>query len=125
MLQILLVAVPIFVVVMAIAFALTLRVAVNWGKEAIELQQYGVEANGRVTEKRQTRRRGVTSTWLRYEYTDQFGNTHRSRRNIVTPAAWDAHEEGGPIAIIYSQRSPKISAPKYLLDLKSPDAGAA
>ena len=65
MLQILLIAVPLFVVVMAIAFALTLRVAVNWGKEAFELQQFGVESKGRVTEKRQARRRGVTSTWIR------------------------------------------------------------
>lgn len=121
MLQILLVLIPVFVVVMAVAFALTLRVAVNWRKEAIELQQYGVETRGRVTEKRQTRRRGVTSTWIRYEYVDQFGKAHRSRRNLVTPEAWDAHEEGGPIAIVYSQRQPRMSAPKYLLDLKTPE----
>ncbi len=124
MLQILLIAVPLFVVVMAIAFALTLRVAVNWGKEAFELQQFGVESKGRVTEKRQARRRGVTSTWIRYEYMDQFGQRHRSRRSLVTPEAWDAHEQGGPIAIVYSQRRPKISAPRYLLDLKAGDGDA-
>ena len=43
MLQILLIATLILIVVMAIAFALTLRVAVNWGKDAVELQQHGVE----------------------------------------------------------------------------------
>lgn len=37
--------------------------------------------------------------------------------NIVTPDAWGAHAEGGPIAVVYSERRPKISAPKYLVDL--------
>ena len=123
MLQILLVVSLIFVVVMAIALALTLRVAVNWSKDAVELQEHGVETKGRVTEKRQTRRRGVTSTWIRYAYTDETGASHRSGRNLVTPEAWTTHEEGGPIAIVYSRRRPKISAPKYLLDLKAPESG--
>ena len=123
MLQILLIASLILIVVMAIAVALTLRVAVNWGKDAVELQQHGVETRGRVTEKRQTRRRGVTSTWIRYDYADETGKTHRSGRNLVTPEAWTTHEEGGPIAIVYSRRQPKISAPRYLLDLKAPDSG--
>ena len=123
MLQILLVAMLLFIVAMAIAFALTLRVAANWTKEAIELQEHGVPSTGRVIEKRQTRRRGVTSTWIRYGYTDETGTTHRSRRYLVTPEAWDTHEDGGPIAIVYSRRQPKISAPKYLLDLKPPESG--
>ncbi|HVL66929.1 MAG TPA: DUF3592 domain-containing protein [Vicinamibacterales bacterium] len=107
----------VFLLLFAAAIALTLRVAVKWGHEALELKHYGVEAAGRVIEKRQTRQRGNTSTWIRYEYVDQFGRTHRSRRNLVTPDAWDAHTEGGPIAVIYSQRHPKISLPKYLMDL--------
>jgi hypothetical protein len=106
----------ILVVSMAVALALTFRVAVNWGADLVELQQHGVASAGCVIEKRQTRRRGATSTWIRYEYVDQFGKGHRSRRNLVTPDAWDAHEEGGAIAIVYSQRRPKISLPKYLLD---------
>ena len=122
MLQILAVVVPVLLVIMAIALALTLRAAVTWGNEFVELQQYGVESTGRVSEKRRTRHRGLTSTWIRYEYADQFGKTHRSRRHLVTPDAWAAHEEGGPIAVVYSQRRPGISAPKYLLDLKGPAA---
>ena len=117
MIQLLLIGMLIFVFVLGIGAVLTLRVAVGWSKELIELQQYGREVTGRVVEKRQTRRRGNTSTWIRYEYADQFGMTRRSRRNLVTPAAWDAHAEGGPIAVVYSERRPKISAPKYLIDL--------
>ena len=117
MLWILVIAFLVFAIVMAVAFALTLRVAVSWGSEIIELRQHGVDATGRVTEKRQVRRRGTTSTWIRYEYVDQFGQPHRSRRTLVTPAAWDAHDEGSPIAIVHSQRRPKISLPKYLLDV--------
>lgn len=95
----------------------SMRVAVGWSKEVIELRQYGREVTGRVVEKRQTRRRGSTSAWIRYEYVDPFGRRRRSRRNIVTPEAWQAHTEGGPIAVVYSERRPKISAPKYLIDL--------
>ena len=116
MLWLFLVGLLILSVSMAIALALTFRVAVKWGTELVELQQHGVASEGRVIEKRQTRRRGVTSTWIRYEYVDQFGKGHRSRRNLVTPDAWEAHEEGGAIAIVYSHRRPKISMPKYLLD---------
>jgi hypothetical protein len=123
MLWIFLIGLLIVVVLMAIALALTFRVAVNWSTELIELQQYGVESTGRVTERRQTRRRGATSTWIRYEYVDQFGKRHRSRRNLVTPEAWSTHIEGGPISIVYSQRRPKVSSPKYLLNLKDRVAG--
>lgn len=115
---ILLLAMLAVVLVTGIGMALALRTAVGWSKELLELKQYGVETTGRVVEKRQTRSRGNTSTWLRYEYQDQFGKTHRSRRNLVTPAAWEAHSEGGPIAIVYSQRSPGISGPRYLMDLE-------
>ena len=118
MIQLLLIGMLIFVIVMGIGAALTLRVAVGWSKELIELRQYGREVTGRVVEKRQTRSRGNTSAWIRYEYADQFGRTRRSRRNIATPDAWDAHAEGGPIAVVYSQRRPMISAPKYLLSLE-------
>ena len=122
MLWLFLIGLLIVVVAMAVALAITFRVAVNWGTEVVELQKYGKESTGRVTEKRQTRRRGATSTWIRYDYVDQFGKSHRSRRNVVTPDAWDAHREGGPISIVYSQRRPKISLPKYLLAVKPPEA---
>ena len=118
MVWLLLVGFLLFLVAIAIAFALTMRVAVKWGHEFVELEQFGVPAEGRVVEKRQIRRRGRTSTWMRYEYVDQFGKTHRSRRTLVTPEAWTAHVEGGPMAIVYSQRRPQISLPKYLMALK-------
>ena len=97
-----------------------LRVAAKWGTEALELQQHGVDVTGRVLEKRSYRRRGVMSSHIRYEYTDQFGRRHRSRRTLVTPEAWEAHDEGGPIAVVYSPRRPAISLPRYLLDLGAP-----
>lgn len=106
-----------FVLMFGIGASIALKTAVKWSHEAVELKQYGVEATGRVLEKRTEQRRGAKSSWIRYEYVDQFGKTHRSRRNLVTPEAWDAHQEGGPIQVVYSQRHPKVSAPKYLLDL--------
>lgn len=106
-----------FVVLTAIGGLIAFRVSVKWSREAIELRDFGRETTGRVVEKRRERRRGNWSTWIRYEYVDAVGKTHRSRRNLVTPEAWDAHDEGGPIAVIYSQKRPHVSLPKYLLDL--------
>ena len=89
-----------FVIMTAIGALIAFRVSVKSGYEAIELRDFGRETTGRVVEKRRERRRGSWSTWIRYEYTDPFGKTHRSRRNLVTPEAWDAHEEGGPIQVM-------------------------
>lgn len=94
-----------------------LSMASRWGRQDLELQQFGVEVSGTVTEKRSVQRRGQQSTHIRYEYVDQFGKRHRSRRTFVTSEAWDIHVEGGPIAIIYSRRRPDISLPKYLVEL--------
>jgi hypothetical protein len=117
MIELILIGMLIFVFVVGISAALTLRVAVGWSTELIELRKYGREVTGRVVEKRHTRRRGNTSAWIRYEYVDQFGKARRSRRTIVTPDAWEAHSEGEAIAVVYSERRPTISAPKYLIDL--------
>lgn len=100
-----------------IVFAGLLRVAMRWGHEAAELQQYGVEVSGVVVEKRSIQRRGARSTHIRYEYVDQFGKRRRGGRMLVTPEAWDALQEGGPVPVVYSQRRPGVSLPKYLLDL--------
>ena len=105
------------VALFAVALALTLRVAVRWGQEGLELRDYGTEVSGRVLEKRRVQRRGAVSSWIRYEYTDHVGKTHRSRRTLVTPDAWDTLQEGAPIAVVFSQRKPAISLPKYLMDL--------
>jgi hypothetical protein len=109
------------VVACAALFAGLLRVAVKWGTEALELQRDGVEVSGTIVEKRSYSRRGATTTYIRYEYVDRNGKRHRSRRNLVTPLAWDTHVEGGPIAVIYSQRRPSVSLPKHLVLLR-PDS---
>lgn len=104
----------------ALVFLRLLSVAARWGREWKELQDYGVEATGTVLRKISFHRKGGGHNRLiRYEYTDQFGARH-SRKTMVTGDAWETHQEGGPIAIVYSQRTPRVSAPKYLLDtLKS------
>lgn len=112
-----------FAVVMALAFALALRTAVTWSREVVELERDGVRVTGRVVEKRRQRSRGATSAWIRYTYVDRLGRGHRSRRNLVTPDAWEGLTEGGPIAVVYSSRRPQVSAPEYLLALGPTPAG--
>ena len=103
------------VLLLALALGGTLLVAIRWGRDWQELKAHGVETSGTVLEKRSVRSSRQQSTHIRYEYVDMFGNRHQSRRHLVTPEAWDAHVEGGPIAVIYSQRRPSVSAPKYLM----------
>ncbi|HXG69491.1 MAG TPA: DUF3592 domain-containing protein [Gemmatimonadaceae bacterium] len=91
--------------------------AVRWARKAQELQQYGVPASAVIRQKRMTTTRGGTSRYVPYEYADQFGRRHRSRKSIVTPEQWEASVEGGPIAVVYSQRRPHISMPTSLLAL--------
>jgi hypothetical protein len=100
----------------ALAFIGLIRTAVRWGNELIELQQFGVETTGTVLRKRSYKAKGAQSRSVKYEYRDQFGTAH-TRKMLVTGDAWEALQEGGPIAIVYSQRRPKVSAPKYLLDV--------
>ena len=107
-----------FVLISLIVFAGLLRAAARWGTDALELQQYGREVSGTVVEKRSVVRRRARSTHVRYEYVDHVGARHRSGRTLVTPEAWESHTEGGPIAVVYSQKRPSVSLPKYLLDLR-------
>lgn len=52
---------------------------------------------------------------VRYEYHDDMGRAH-SHTSAVIDDVWDAHEEGGPIAVVYSASRPAVSAPKYLVE---------
>lgn len=82
------------------------------------LAQDGVEVTGRVVAKleqrRRKRRHGSPVRRIHYAYQDAAGQTHEYRSR-VTDAFWQAQTEGGPIAIVYSQRQPQISAPQHLV----------
>ena len=103
-------------VVGTVVFAVLIRTAVRWGQELAELQQFGVETTGTVLKKTTSRTKSGLSRSLKYEYRDQFGVPH-TRKVLVTPEAWDSLQEGGTVEVVYSQRKPKVSAPKYLIEL--------
>jgi hypothetical protein len=105
------------VLVSAFIFWRLLATAVRWGQEYTELREHGVVTTGRVLRKVvESSRHGAGSRYLRYEYVDQFGKTHLRKKMLVTDQAWNTLEEGGPIAIVYSERNPKVNAPQYLID---------
>lgn len=103
------------VVFFALVFARLLATAVRWGREFKELETSGVETTGVVTRKVEFATRGGRSRYIRYEFRDQFGRSH-SRKTMAAGDAWETHHEGGPIAIVYSQRDPRVSAAKFLYD---------
>jgi hypothetical protein len=100
----------------ALLFIGAIRKAIRWGTEFTELQQFGVETTGTVLKKISFKARPGPARFLRYEYHDQFGVSY-SRKVPVTEGAWETLQEGGPIEVVYSQRRPKVSAPKYLMDI--------
>jgi hypothetical protein len=100
------------------AGARLLMTARRWSREIKELQQHGVETAGTVVRKISYNTRGGRSRYIRYAYRDQFG-TERSRKTMATADAWDRYQEGGPIEVIYSYRTPQVSAAKFVYDMMS------
>ena len=111
-------------ILLAVAFLLPVVIVVlmvlrliERGFEFKQLLADGVETTGRVVAKittRSSRHSSFTRT-LRYEYHDDMGREHAHTAAVID-AAWDEHEEGGPIAVIYSASRPAVSAPKYLVE---------
>ena len=101
--------------VAAIAYAIW-RV-VRRGRDFAQLVRDGVDARGVVVRKTTfgTAAARRHNRFLDYRYQDDRGAEH-SHRSKVTPTAWDAHEEGGPIEIVYSRSQPQISAPRWLVE---------
>lgn len=89
---------------------------VKRGRELRQILLDGVAATGTVRTKVAFHGSGARSRYLRYDYRDAAGRTH-SHRSLVPRDVWNAHEKGGPIAIVYSASRPQISAPQYLVDL--------
>ena len=106
------------VLVMVGVAAKLLMTAVRWSHELKELEKYGVTTTGIVERKASYNTRGGRSRYIRYSYADQFGARH-SRKTVVIGDAWERHQEGGPIEVVYSQRTPKVSAAKFLFDTMS------
>lgn len=95
-------------------------VVVQRGLQMRLLVRDGVETAGQVVAKgrhRHPRRRKAAqrpTLQIRYAYRDAAGGEHE-HRSLVTDSFWNAHEEGGPIAIVYSKSQPHISAPRPLV----------
>ena len=95
-------------------------VVVRRGLQMRLLVRDGVETAGQVAAKlrhRHPRRKGAQrpSLQIRYAYRDAAGGEHE-HRSLVTDSFWNEHEEGGPIAIVYSKSQPHISAPRHLVE---------
>ena len=95
-------------IVVAVVVVLTIR----RGSQFKQLLMDGVETTGVVAKKLSfSGRRHLT---LRYAYRDPSGRVH-AHKSVVSDEVWNAHEEGGSIAVVYSRSRPEISAPPYLV----------
>lgn len=90
--------------------------AVRWSRELKELEQHGVETTGTVVRKVSYNTKGGRSRYIRYAYRDQFGAEH-TRKTMAMGDAWERYQEGGPIEVVYSYRTPKVSAAKFVYDV--------
>lgn len=103
------------IVVMAAVFARLLTTAVRWSRELKELEQHGRETTGTVVRKVSYSTRGGRSRYIRYAYRDHFGAEH-TRKTMAIGDAWERYQEGGPIEVVYSQRTPNVSAAKFVYE---------
>jgi len=112
MIEILVVFLLLVLIVGAIIVLLVKR-----GLQFRELCEQGVEITGQVISKRSVKPGPSTSRRqkLAYRYTDSTGAAHE-HTSVVTWDVYSRHDDGGPIAIVYSAKNPAVSAPKYLVD---------
>lgn len=75
----------------------------------------GVDATGTVVGKVTFNSSGPRSRYLRYRYQAADGRTC-THRSLVSRELMNAHQEGGPIEIVYSASRPHVSAPRYLVE---------
>ena len=95
-------------------------IGVRRGLQMRQLVLDGVETTGQVVAKLRhvhPRRKGSRRPSLRihYAYRDVAGGEHE-HRSLVTDSFWNEHEEGGPLAVVYSKSQPHISAPRHLVE---------
>lgn len=91
---------------------------VRRGLQIRQLIADGVETTGRIVSRTSFRssRTHTRTRFLRYEYVDGSGRPH-SQRCALPADQWANHEEGAPIAIVYSASRPEVSAPQFVVDL--------
>lgn len=102
----------------ALLVAIAVWRVVRRGLELRRLVDDGVEVDGRVVEiTRFVGKAGGTSAslYLRYEYVDSGGGTHRHRSLVSTDFA-ARHPAGSPIALVYSRSRPSVSSPRELVE---------
>ncbi len=92
-------------------------IAVRRGLEFRDLSEHGVDATAKVIKKsatspssRKSRRPKIV-----YQYNAPAGGVY-SRASFVSWEAYNQHEVGSDISIVYSAKNPSVSAPKYLVD---------
>lgn len=87
------------------------------GLQMKALCEDGVEVMGQVVEKRSVRSSNSSSRRqkLVYRYTDSTGTAHE-HASLVPGDEYMRHNEGDEITVVYSAKTPSVSAPKYLVD---------
>lgn len=89
---------------------------VRRGLDLKKLAAEGTTATGKIVAKEYRkvgkRRR---SPILTYEFQDAFGALHRRTIHVAT-TVYEAHQPGGPIAVVYLPDRPQTNAARYMVD---------
>lgn len=106
-----------FIVVPVLILGVMMVVVVRRGLQMKLLVQDGVDTMGMVKAKlkHSGHKNASRSHRIRYAYLDGNGKA-QEHVSMVTADFWRAHEEGGPIDLVYSASRPGISSPKHLVD---------
>ncbi len=108
----LLIFVGIFLLIVGIAIFSIVKRGLDLKKLAAE----GTPATGKIVAKEYRKvGKGRRSPILIYEFQDAFGTAHRHTIHVPT-SVYEAHQDGGPISVVYLPDHPQTNAAQYMVD---------
>lgn len=108
----LLIFVGIFLLIVGIAIYSIVKRGLDLKKLAAE----GTATTGKIVAKEYRKvGKGRRSPTLTYEFQDALGTSHRRTIHVAT-SVYEAHQPGGPIAVVYLPDRPQTNAAQYMVD---------
>jgi len=108
----LLIFVGIFLLIVGIAIYSIVKRGLDLKKLAAE----GTTTTGKIVAKEYRKvGKGRRSPILTYEFQDALGTLHRRTIHVAT-SVYEAHQPGGPIAVVYLPDRPQTNAARYMIE---------
>jgi len=106
----------IFIAIFLTVVAWFIYTLIKRGLDLKKLAAEGTTTTGKIVAKEYRKvGKGRRSPILTYEFQDAFGALHRRTIHVAT-SVYEAHQPGGPIAVVYLPDRPQTNAARYMVD---------